>query len=99
MNAVAIDTNTINSLFDNQKKVDELFDSIFDDDNFFISSSSSSSQAESRSSSFESESRFSYGGDSAKESFLAMSTHNPYYFVLPIVLEIAAIYFVATNLL
>ena len=99
MNTVAIDTNMINSLFDNQKKVDELFDSIFDDDNFFIRGSSYSSQTESYGSTFDLESQASYKGGSVKESFLAISNRNPYYFVLPIVLEIAAIYFFIANLL
>ena len=98
MNTVAIDTNTINSLFDNQKKVDELFDSIFDDDNFFISSSYSS-KTESRRSTSNVESRMSYGSDGPKDSVLAIRTHNPYYFILPILLEIAVIYYAATSLL
>ena len=99
MNTVAIDRNTLNDLFDNQKKMDELFDSIFDDDNYFINSSSSSSQAGSRRSTLDVESQSSYGGDSVKEPLLAIRKHNPYYFVLPIVLEIAAIYLIVTNLL
>ncbi|MGR8932082.1 MAG: hypothetical protein ACU836_15735 [Gammaproteobacteria bacterium] len=99
MNAVTIDTNTINSLFDNQKRVDELFDSIFDDDSFFISGSSYSSQTESRRSSSEVERQLYYRGESAKESALAINKLGRYYFVLPVILEIAAIYLLATNLM
>ncbi|MGR9117170.1 MAG: hypothetical protein ACU85E_15535 [Gammaproteobacteria bacterium] len=99
MSNVAIDRNTIKDLFENQKKMDELFDSIFNDDNYFIDSSYSSSQTGSRYSTSDVESKFSYGEDSVKKSFLAIRKNNPYYFVLPIVLEIAAIYLVVTNLL
>jgi len=98
MNTLAIDTNTINSLFDNQKKVDELFDSIFDDDNFFIASSYSSQSENRRSVSSKGRQISSYA-DNSKESFLAIRARNPYYMVLPILLEIAAIYFVAINLM
>jgi hypothetical protein len=42
MYAATIDRHALNGLFDNQKKLDDLFDSIFDDDNYFISSTSSS---------------------------------------------------------
>ncbi|WP_031434671.1 hypothetical protein [Methylomarinum vadi] len=99
MSAVSIDINTLNDLFDNQKKMDELFDSIFDDDNYFINSPSSSSQATSSGPSYDEENPILYGGESVKESHLAVRIQNPYYFILPIVLEIAAIYWVATNLL
>lgn len=99
MNAVAIDTNMMNSLFDNQKKVDELFDSIFDDDNFFIGTSSSSSQAESRRSTFDVESKVSFDDEKVKDSLLAIRTHNPVYLILPVVLEIAAIYYFVSNLM
>jgi hypothetical protein len=98
MNTIAIDRNTINSLFDNQKRVDELFDSIFEDDNFFISSSSYSSQTESRRSSSDGEKRYSSASDDSKDPIFAIRTHNPAYFVLPIVLEVAIIYYIATNL-
>jgi len=34
MTAAAIDVNILNDLFDNQKKLDDVFDSLFDDDSF-----------------------------------------------------------------
>lgn len=99
MNTIAIDRNTINDLLDNQKKLDELFDSIFDDDNYLIRDSSASSQTDKHYPKFDDEkSPWSYEGDSVKESQLAVRKHNPYYFVLPIALEIAAIYYVVANL-
>ncbi len=98
MNTVAIDSNTLNSLFDNQKKVDAMFDSIFDDNSYFIDISSPSYQAGSRESAFSVENRISYGNTDVKESLLAIK-RNPLFYALPIVLEIAVIYLVVTNLL
>ena len=40
MTAAAIDLDTLNILFDNQKKLDDIFDSMFDED-FLINSSTS----------------------------------------------------------
>ena len=96
MNTAAIDTNTLNSLFDNQKKLDAIFDSIFDDNNYFIDISSS--QVGSRNSTFALENRNSDGDGDAKKSLLAIQ-HNPLFYALPIVLELAVIYLVVTNLL
>ena len=98
MNTVTMDRDILNGLFDNQKKLDELFDSIFDDDNYLINSSPSSSQSGSRPPASEVESQFSYTGGNVKELLLTIK-HNPFFYVLPIVLEIAAIYLVVINLL
>lgn len=97
MNTVAIDRNTLNGLFDNQKKLDELFDSIFGDDNCFISISPTPSQSGSRYSDFDTKSHYSYGGN-LKESLLAIKP-NRFYYAIPILLEIAVIYLAVTNLL
>jgi len=97
MNTVAMDRNTLNGLFDNQKKLDDLFDSIFDDENFFINASPSSSQTTTRHSSFATESQL-YGGSNVKESFVAIN-RNPLYYLFPIALEITVIYLLVTNLL
>lgn len=98
MNTVAMDRNTLNGLFDNQKKLDELFDSIFDDENFFINASPSSSQSASRYSNFDAEAQLSYGGSNVKESLVAIN-RNPFYYLFPIALEITVIYLLVTNLL
>lgn len=98
MNTVAIDSNMLNGLFDNQKKLDELFDSIFDDENYFINSSSTSYQTERRRPAADAERTFSVRGDNMRESSLAMK-RNPLSYILPIVLEIAVIYLLATNIL
>ena len=98
MNTVAIDRNTLNSLFDNQKKLDEIFDSIFDDKNYFIDISSPPSQTVSRGSAINADNRILSESRDVKESGLAIK-QTPFFYVLPIVLEIAVIYLVVTNLL
>ena len=97
MNTVVIDRNTLNSLFENQKRLDDLFDTIFDDENYFISSSSYSSSSESSQPSRTAEKRHSHAGK-VKESILAIQ-RNRLYYVLPIVLEVAIIYLVVANFL
>ena len=96
MYTAAIDGNTLNGLFDNQKKLDDLFDSIFDDDNYFISSASSSSLTEKR---YSAERQYSPGPNRVTESLLMIKNRSPYFLMLPIVLEVAVIYFVVANLL
>ena len=95
MYTATIDRNALNGLFDNQKKLDDLFDSIFDDDNFFISSASSSQPytvpKPTRT--------FTPKPTPVRDSLLRVKEQTPYFFMLPIVLEIAAIYFVVANLL
>lgn len=98
MYTAAIDRNALNGLFDNQKKLDDLFDSIFDDDNYFIGSVSSS-QSENLYPASGIGRSFTPKQSRMKESLLTIKEQCPYFFVLPIVLEIAAIYFVVTNLL
>lgn len=99
MYSAAIDRNALSGLFDNQKKLDDLFDSIFDDDNYFISSSSPSSQSESNYSASCANRSMQSSQSKVTESLLAIKNQHPYFFVLPIVLEITAIYFVVSNFL
>lgn len=98
MCAAAIDRNVLNNLFDNQKKLDELFDSIFDDDNYLISSVSTL-QSENHCSEYNASRSFTPKQSRVRESLLTIKEQCPYFFVLPVILEIAAIYFVMTNLL
>jgi hypothetical protein len=98
MYAATIDRNALNGLFDNQKKLDDLFDSIFDDDNYFISSASSS-PSESLYTAPSMTRKFIPKPSPVRDSLLAVKEQYPYFFMLPIVLEITAIYFVAANLL
>lgn len=92
MSVAAIDTKVLNSLFDNQKRLDDVFDSIFDDENYFISSvysspSRSDCSAVSASRSFAPQ----------RESLLTLREQYPHAYLLPVVLEIAAIYWVVAN--
>ncbi len=96
MSAAVIDSNVLNSLFDNQKKLDDLFDSIFDDDNYFISSASSSQPKNLYLASSATRS-FTHKQSRVRESLLTIKEQCPYFFVLPVVLEILAIYFVVAN--
>jgi hypothetical protein len=98
MNTVAIDSYALNSLFDNQKKLDAMFDSIFDDNNFFINSSSSSSEAGGSYSTFEVERQVSYDSCDVKKSIFAIK-QSRFVYALPIVLEIGVFYLLVTNLL
>jgi hypothetical protein len=97
MNTIAIDSNALNNLFDNQKKLDDLFDSIFDDNSFFINSAPSS-QTVSRKSTVDIDRQITYGSGNVKESLLGIK-HNTLFYMLPIVLEIALFYLAVTNLL
>lgn len=99
MSTVAMNREMLNGLFDNQQKLDELFNSIFDDDDFLINSSSSSNQSVCISPTYEAgaENQFLASGGNVKEPLLAIK-HNPCFYVLLIVFEIAVIYSVVINL-
>ena len=99
MYTAAIDGHALNGLFDNQKKLDELFDSIFDDENYFISSASPTLSASKNTHSAYRESSISASKQSKlAERLSTMKNQCPYFYLLPITLEIAAIYFIVTNL-
>lgn len=100
MYTAAIDGHALNGLFDNQKKLDELFDSIFDDENYFISSAPSSlSPSKSGYAAYDEGSLSASRRGKLAGSLSIMKNQSPYFFLLPIVLEVAAIYFIVTNLL
>jgi hypothetical protein len=94
MYAATIDRNALNDLFDNQKKLDDLFDSIFDDDNYFISTIASQPYTAPKATR-----TFTPKPTPVRDSLLRVKEQTPYFFMLPIVLEIAAIYFVVAHLL
>ena len=98
MSAAIIDTTALNSLFDNQKRLDDVFDSIFNDDNYFICSVSSTPSAGNGSTHNTSRS-YTPKQSPVKGSLLMIKARFPYFFMLPIVLELAAIYVLVTNLL
>lgn len=96
MSSAAIDSHVLNSLFDNQKKLDDLLDSVFDDDNFYITASSAPAESYS---SYSVHRRVPVEKNRMVESLSLMKAQHPYIFMLPVLLEIAAIYFVASNFL
>ena len=98
MNAITLDRNALNGLFENQKKLDDLFDSIFDDDNFFISSAPASVQAAIRHPELKVEHPLAYDRSKVIESLYTIK-HHPLFFVLPITLELSVFYWVMTHLL
>ena len=98
MNAITLDRNALNGLFENQKKLDDLFDSIFDDDNFFISSSPVSVQTVTSRPELKIEHPPTYDRSKIIES-LDKIKHHPLFFVLPITLELTVFYWVMTHLL
>lgn len=98
MYAATIDRHALNGLFDNQKKLDDLFDSIFDDDNYFISSACTS-QSESLSTTASRTHKLTPKPSPVRDYLLTVKEQCPYFFLLPVVLEIAAIYFVVGHLL
>ncbi len=97
MSAATIDTNVLNSLFDNQKRLDDVFDSIFNDDCFIISGYSAPS--ENPSSTSNTSRSYTPKQSSVRTSLLTIKERHPYFFMLPIVLELVAIYLVMTHLL
>lgn len=100
MYTATIDRHALNGLFDNQKKLDDLFDSIFDDDNYFISSSApAASSTHSSYAAYNRDSRFEPRQGGMVESLAMIKSQCPYFYLLPIVLEITAIYFIVANCL
>jgi hypothetical protein len=95
MCAAVIDIHALNSLFDNQRKLDDLFDSIFDDDNFI--SSVTTSQSENLYAESSAVGSFTPKQSGVRKSLLTIKEQCPHFFVLPLMLEIAAIYFVVTH--
>lgn len=97
MNAVALDRNALNGLFENQKKLDDLFDSIFDDNTMLFSSAPVSVQSVTRSPESSVDRPLSYKGSAMLESVNEMK-HHPYFYILPMTLELTVIYWLITHL-
>jgi len=93
MTAAAIDTNVLNELFDNQKRLDDAFDSMFDDSAFLSSLSddlSSSVLPKNNSNDTYSNNDWLVNTeDEPKSKSLAA-------IILPLVIEVAAIYYLAS---
>jgi len=82
--AATIDVNTLDSLFDNQQKLDDVFNSIFDEDpmNELITEKVILNNQ------FDDD--WSIKPD---DTVYAQETHNISYFLIPVIIEIAAIYY------
>jgi len=87
----AIDTNTLNDLLDNQKKLDDVFNSIFDEAPFLDSSPISAEYAVFDDNEYES---FNYS-----DKVNVQSRQRTINIVLPVLLEIAVLYYGITFLL
>lgn len=98
MKTTAINNDTLKILFDNQKKLDDLFDSTFDDSKYFINISSSSYNTSSYYNDFDLDSQFAYGGGSGLKRSLTAIQGNPISMLLLITLEIGVVYWVGTKL-
>jgi len=94
MNTAVFDSRDLNSLFDNQKKLDDLFDSIFDDDNFFITGTIATAEVGSGAASNE----FYSPSSQSVLAIETLSKDKSYIYSVTLVLELAAIYFVMRNL-
>jgi len=89
----AIDVNALDSLFDNQKKLDDIFNSIFDDDlDSAISINIPSSTSYEQKSSLDIYATDDYSFSTGNEMLIQKKQSIPY-FIIPVVLEIAALYY------
>ncbi|MBE0468554.1 MAG: hypothetical protein IBX55_03495 [Methyloprofundus sp.] len=89
MTASAIDLDVLNELFDNQKKLDDIFGSLFDDDSFL---SVSSYDEPTLRSSEQKSSQISYSTDDYADEF-THGSRSIFSLVMPIAMEIAVIYY------
>jgi len=95
MTTSVIDINTLNDLFDNQQKLDDVFDSMFDEDPFLDSSPSSASQ-----NSYTVDNDYAYFNANVNDKTGTQSTtQSSLQLIMPVVLEIAVLYYGLTYLL
>lgn len=96
MNTTAIDASALNSLFDKQKKLDDIFSSMFEEDEFnFINNSVSNNDQVIESSSWDDD-KSPYNEDlsiNSRNDTLEQKKQSIIHIVLPLVLEITAIYY------
>ena len=91
MTTAAIDLNTLNELLDNQKKLDAVFNSIFDDDSFLDSTVALNKPAPRRST--HRSARAGY----AEANVLVQKSRSTAHMLMPVLLEIAVIYYCIMN--
>ncbi len=89
MTTAAIDIDTLNNLFDNQKKLDDIFNSMFDNDDTLIDSSvSHKAQTVELNAQVYDEITLNFDND-----LYEPQKRNIVYLIFPVVLEIAALYY------
>ena len=95
MTTATIDLDTLDKLFDNQKKLDDVFNSFFDDDFLDSPIPPYNNQALENSSQKNSQDVYSTENLSfhAEDNYFIQKKRNVTSFLLPIVLEVAAIYY------
>ncbi len=96
MTATAIDVDALNSLFDKQKKLDDIFSSMFEDEGSLFNNSTSNNEQSFKSNSWEDDQGFHFDEDLSfdhRDETLVDKKKNIIYLALPLALEIAAIYF------
>ncbi len=96
MTTATIDIDSLNKLFDNQKRLDDIFDSVFDEDPFLSSATPFSDYAKKQEKSYnQTASEYSQNNDilyGTGKTALAQRMLNMAYFVLPAI-ELAGIYY------
>ncbi len=98
MTTAALDLDALNNLLDNQKKLDDVFSSIFDDDNFLSSSIFDEKEFE--------DNDQEYSQDLYTNEDLSFNTEDKDFFhnkrsltnfLIPVVLEVGVIYYCLIN--
>ncbi len=89
MTAAAIDLDVLNELFDNQKKLDDIFGSLFDDDSCL---SASSYDEPTPRESDQKDNQVTYSKDNFADEF-TQESRSTLSLVMPVILEIAVIYY------
>ena len=93
MTSAAIDLDTLNELFETQKKLNDVFNSVFDEDYFLISSRSSNdhelgSRDQKSSQDLNSNEDLSFN---AEDRTFVQKKRRKTYFIMPVVVEIVAV--------
>jgi len=92
MTTAAIDIDILDELFENQKKLDDVLNSFFDDDSFFSSTDDivPVTNPQKDSLTFQADEDFSFDSD---DKYLAPKSRNIFHIIIPLIAEIVAIYY------
>jgi len=92
--AAAIDLDMLNELFENQKRLDDMFSSIFDDEDPFLTSTKSNSQetTEDRYQKIRSKENLLLNANT-KGGFFTQKNRYITHFIMPLLIEIIIIYY------